>query len=56
MQDHQAPRTGLGPVLVQTLLDMKAFQVKVPAGTVEAVLRGFHDPDLVHRETVIEHQ
>ena len=47
------PRTGLGLVLVQTLLDMKAFQVKVPAGTVQAVLRGFHNPDLIRQEMTI---
>ena len=50
IEDPQAPWIGLG--LVQTLQDMEAARVKVLASTVQVVLRGFLDLDLVHQGTV----
>ena len=53
IEDPQAPSIGLG--LAQTFQDREVVQVKVVAGTVQAVLRGVHNLDLVHQGT-IEHQ
>ena len=53
IEDPQAPWIDLG--LVQTFQDREVIRVKVVAGTVQAVLRGVHNLDLVHQGTV-EHQ
>ena len=55
IEDPQAPWIDLGLGLVQTFQDMEVVRVKVVAGTVQAILRGVRNLDLIHQGTV-EHQ